>query len=117
MSENTTSSVSDLRLMTFCFASVLHKEGKMSLVQFYALMHVYYRKASTNVINDTNMASTFRELLDKGYLAKLNDRIYKVSGKGHEVIDEMMSRVNYIINYGDTGMDFLDLIRLERKTS
>lgn len=106
-----------MRLLCFCFASVLHREVNLSLVQFYVLMHVYYRKASTNVINDTNMASAFRELLDKGYLAKLNDRIYKVSTKGHAMLDEMFARVRYIINYGDTGMDFLELIRLEKKTS
>lgn len=106
----------DLRLECFCFASVLHKEVNLSLVQFYVLMHVYYRKASTNVINDTNMSGSFRELMEKGYLAKLNDRIYKVSGKGHELLDSIFARVRYIMDYGDAGPDFIEIIRLERKS-
>lgn len=115
MSESTTTT--EIRLECFCFASVLHKETNLSLMQFYALMHVYYRKASTNVINDVNMAGTFRELMDKGYLAKLNDRIYKVSTKGHETLDTIFARVRYIMAYGDVGYDFLDIIRLERKNA
>lgn len=106
----------DLRLECFCFTSVLYKEANVSLMQFYVLMHVYYRKASTNVINGTNMASAFRDLLEKGYLAKLNDRIYKVSGKGHEFIDGVFSRVRYVLDYGDVGPDFVEIIRLERSS-